>query len=234
MTSDIRNLFQNVQTNFPSSLRADGWYIAVTSALITLNHQAQIPELYLYLIGLEEFKTAEQRKRLSLRLRDVFMKVWTLVGIPKVIEAVVALAKVEAVGDVESEGTKDGVKLDKELERRGTESIGKIYRDNLQPIFNSFGSHANDFEWLEKNIIYGLFLSDNSVLSDVETQLVTVPAMLCQGLKGPTMWHLRGTRRLGVSEEDVEGVQVAVEMVAKWAGRSTEGWARVKDIEKEV
>ncbi|KAI9704790.1 MAG: hypothetical protein M1836_006570 [Candelina mexicana] len=214
MASDIRALFQNIETTFPSSLRAD--------------------DLYLYLLTQKEFQTSEQRKRLSLRLRDVLMKVWTLVGIPKVIEAVVALAKVEAEGDGVGEGTKQGIQLDEEVEKRGTESITKIYRDNLQPIFNTFGSHAKDFEWLEKSIIYGLFLSDNTVLSDVETQLVTVPAMLCHGLRGPTMWHLRGTRRLGVSEEDVEGVQVAVEMVAKWAGRSVEGWARVRDVEEEV
>ncbi len=48
------------------------------------------------------------------------------------------------------------------------------------------------------------------------------------------MWHLRGTRRLGVSKEDVEGVQQAVEMVAKWAGTSVEGWPRVGDVEMEV
>lgn len=77
-------------------------------------------------------------------------------------------------------------------------------------------------------------MSDNSVLSDVEVELVVLPAILCQGLKGPTMWHLRGTRRLGVNEEDVERVQIAVESVARWAGISIEGWLRVRDIEDEV
>ena len=44
------------------------------------------------------------------------------------------------------------------------------------------------------------------------------------------MWHLRGLRRLGISAEDVEGVQRAVEQVARWAGKETEGWARVEDV----
>ncbi len=48
------------------------------------------------------------------------------------------------------------------------------------------------------------------------------------------MWHLRGTRRLGVSREEVESVQEAVEAVARWAGRSTERWPRVGDVEGEV
>lgn len=51
------------------------------------------------------------------------------------------------------------------------------------------------------------------------------------------MWHLRGLRRLGVSEEDVERVQEAVGMVAKWAGKSAEevdGWVRVREVRDQV
>lgn len=57
---------------------------------------------------------------------------------------------------------------------------------------------------------------------------------MCQGLRAPTLWHLRGLRRLGVSAEEVETVQEGVEAVARWAGRGTEGWARVADVEGEV
>ena len=57
-------------------------------------------------------------------------------------------------------------------------------------------------------------------------------SIMCQGLKPPTIWHLRGLRRLGVSEEDVERVQTAIEEVARWSGKSTEGWARVTDVPK--
>lgn len=32
----------------------------------------------------------------------------------------------------------------------------------------------------------------------------------------------------------MEAVQEAVEAVARWAGRSTEGWARVGEVEGEV
>lgn len=78
--------------------------------------------------------------------------------------------------------------------------------------------------WLEKDIIYGLFLADFSVLSAVETELVILPAIMCQGLEGPTGWHIRGTRRLGVSVEDVEGICAAAITVARWAGRDVTGW----------
>ena len=113
---------------------------------------------------------------------------------------------------------------------RGTKFIQQIYKENLSPIFSSWGSYKPDFEWMEKAVIYGLFLSDHDLLSAVESELVTLSAIMCQGIAAPTLWHLRGLRRLGVSDDDVELVQRAIEAVAKWAGRDVQGWPRVTDI----
>jgi hypothetical protein len=88
--------------------------------------------------------------------------------------------------------------------------------------------------WMERAVIYGLFLSDHSVLSDVESELVILSSIMLQGLSAPTIWHLRGLRRLGVSEEDTELVQQAIEAVATWTGKSVEGWPRVKDIPDQI
>lgn len=113
---------------------------------------------------------------------------------------------------------------------RGTKFLQQLYRENLDPIFASWGSYGPDFEWVERAVLYGLFLSDHEILSAVETELVSLPAIMCQGWPAPTLWHLRGFRRLGVSEGDVELVQRGIEAVATWAGRSVEGWPRVKDV----
>lgn len=113
---------------------------------------------------------------------------------------------------------------------RGTKFLQQLYRENLEPIFSSWGSYGPDFMWMERAVIYGLFLSDHEVLSAVEAELVTLASIMSQGLSGPTIWHLRGLRRLGVSEDDVESVQKAIEAVATWAGKSVEGWPRVTDV----
>jgi len=68
----------------------------------------------------------------------------------------------------------------------------------------------------------------------VEAELVILSAIMCQGYRMPTIWHLRGLRRLGVSEDDVEKVQSTIEAVAIWAGKSIEGWPRVTDVTDEV
>jgi hypothetical protein len=122
------------------------------------------------------------------------------------------------------------IDFNNEIPTRGTEFLQQLYRKNLAPICSSWGSFANDFMWMERTVIYGLFLSDHEVLSAVEAELVILTSIMCQGLSAPTIWHLRGLRRLGVSEEDTEKVQQVVEAVATWSGRSVEGWARVKDV----
>ena len=92
--------------------------------------------------------------------------------------------------------------------QRGTAFIQTLYAQNMTPLFSTWGSHRADFEFLERNIIYGLYLSDHEVLSEIEAEVVILTAIMCQGLKAPTIYHLRGLRRLGVSSEDVEALYV--------------------------
>jgi uncharacterized alpha-E superfamily protein len=65
-------------------------------------------------------------------------------------------------------------------------------------------------DWISKNISYGLYLSDHSIIDDVETELVVLSGIMIQNLPRETGWHLRGTRRIGVSVEDVETIQQCV------------------------
>lgn len=110
----------------------------------------------------------------------------------------------------------------------------RLYHGDLAAIFSTLGTNAPLVKWVDEAIVYGLFLADHQILSDVEAELVCLICIMCQGLRAPTMWHLKGTRRLGVSEDDVEAVQRAVEILASWAGRNTEEWARAGDVRDEV
>lgn len=110
--------------------------------------------------------------------------------------------------------------------------------------------------WLSIEITYGLYLSDHSILDGVETELVVLSGIMIQNLPRETGWHLRGTRRIGVSHEDVETIQQCVsfvptqslvirflladvsvgkiEKVAAFCGLQLTRVPRVKDIEHEV
>ena len=64
--------------------------------------------------------------------------------------------------------------------------------------------------WISANITYGLYLSDRQILDDIDTEMVVLSGIMIQNLKRETGWHLRGTRRVGVSYEDVETIQQCV------------------------
>ncbi len=88
--------------------------------------------------------------------------------------------------------------------------------------------------WISREITYGLYLSDHSVLNGLETELVVISGIMIQNLNTTTGWHLRAMRRIGISTEDVELVQQCIELVAQFAGIGLNKVPRVKDIEHEV
>lgn len=69
---------------------------------------------------------------------------------------------------------------------------------------------------LSIEITYGLYLSDHSILGPVETELIVLSGIMMQNMARETGWHLRGTRRIGVSSEDVEVVQQSVRSLWCW------------------
>jgi hypothetical protein len=73
--------------------------------------------------------------------------------------------------------------------------------------------------WTSKQITYGLYLSDHSILNDVETELTVLSGIMIQNLPRETAWHLRGTRRIGVGSEDVETIQQCVSAQQPWVVR---------------
>ena len=72
-------------------------------------------------------------------------------------------------------------------------------------------------DWTSKQITYGLYLSDHSILNDIETEITVLSGIMIQNLPRETGWHLRGTRRIGVSMEDTETIQRCVSWLASTA-----------------
>ncbi len=92
---------------------------------------------------------------------------------------------------------------------RGNKWLNTIYKSNLSTATDQFAAHK-DFEFISREITYGFYLSDHSILTQLETELVTLCGLMIQNLPMETAWHLRGTRRIGVSMEDTELVQQCV------------------------
>jgi hypothetical protein len=84
-----------------------------------------------------------------------------------------------------------------------------IYAGDLSTSTGPFQAHK-DFDFISRQITYGFYLSDHSILGPLDTELVTLAGIMIQNLPLQTAWHLRGTRRVGVSMDDVEFVQQCV------------------------
>ena len=79
---------------------------------------------------------------------------------------------------------------------RGAVVADSIYGSLLLRIFDTWGSHREDLKYHEMYMAYGLYLSDFSILTPIETEVVVYSAISCLGLRGPGLWHLRGIGRL--------------------------------------
>ena len=128
--------------------------------------------------------------------------------------------------------------------------LSHIYGPDLLPkIFSTWGQFRGDFVFLEMSVIYGLYLADHSVLSEIQASCVTVACMLCTGFGLPALWHLRGLcRLLGARGDTVAQNQEVVDKVQRLADAVREcvvyydmkdkakasKWPRVADVEQEL
>jgi hypothetical protein len=136
-----------------------------------------------------------------------------------------------------------------EIEQRGKNTINSIYGPLLPKIFAGFGAHKADVAHMELAHVYGLYLSDHSVLTAIESEVVVLTAILCTGLRSPGLWHVRGLGRLlGARGPDAEnsvkdvirGVKMAAMTCVEFCGAEMEGrvrlseWPNVGDVSREL
>jgi hypothetical protein len=165
--------------------------------------------LYNYLISKPQFSTPESRQALIRRLREALVKNVSIQGVCKPLEALFSISKAERPEDKDYSCSRETWQAGPENRRRGEKWLNTIYKSNLSTATDQFAAHK-DFDFISREITYGFYLSDHSILAPLETELVTLAGIMIQNLPLETAWHLRGTRRVGVSMEDVELVQQCV------------------------
>jgi len=210
----ITVLFSKVERAFPASMK-EGWYLTMTSTLIACGLQRHMGDLYKYLIL--RYPRPEDRQHLSRRLREVHFKSIIVSGIPKVMDSIALLASLEREEDQDHSMTRQEWQADEENHQRGLDVQEILFKGLNEGIVASWGSHR-EIAWISTDISYGLFLADHKILDIVETELVTMPAVMCQNLAKPTSWHLQACRNVGMSNQDIKAIQDVVDMVAGFAG----------------
>ncbi|KPI37394.1 uncharacterized protein AB675_10389 [Cyphellophora attinorum] len=263
----LGNLCEKVKALIPEELGEDSWYLLVAAILAQSTQPQLLATLYQHLST-----NREANLQISLRFRDILLKQVTLVGAPQVLCALIPLAKVDCVdyGHDDPASATKASKLSPEwtdftvsgIHARGTGTIESIYGPLLPKIFDSFGAHSKDIEFMEKFTVYGLYLSDFTHLSALETELVVFTTIMCLGFKGPATWHMRGMGRLmgarGTDEttkvmtrikDNLRNIKVAAMEVVEWLGpemvsrssleadpsdSSGRGWPNVGDVVRNL
>ncbi|MCJ1407307.1 hypothetical protein MMC19_001378 [Ptychographa xylographoides] len=202
------------------------------AALIGTGNPSLVGALYEYLVGTRQYETPIARQQLVRRMREAMIKCVILNGIPVVMEAFVSLTKVEKPEDQDHSFTREGWQADAINHERGLSVLIKLYRDENEKIWATFGSHK-DIPWISTDISYGLFLADHRILDILESQMVILPAIMCQNLAVATHWHLRGCLRLGLTRIEVEQLQRTIEGIIQACGKSLDKIGRVADVESD-
>lgn len=231
--ADAATLFEAIERKFPHrALSSESWYLVVLSSLVGVEPERAV-NLYNYLISKPQFSTPESRQALIRRLRETLVKNVSIQGVCKPLEALFSISKIERPEDKDYSFLRENWQAGPENRKRGEKWLNTIYQSNLSTATDQFAAHK-DFDFISREITYGFYLSDHSILTPLETELVTLAGIMIQNLPLETAWHLRGTRRVGVSMDDVEVVQQCIEMVAKFGGAKLHRVPRVADIEHEV
>jgi len=227
-------LFRTIEERFSSTnLGGRRWYLVAISALVGGGRPEIAANLYQYLIQQSQYSTSESRQALVRRLREALVKCVSIVGVCRPLEAIFCIDEVERPEDKDYSFSREHWQSGDENHERGTAWLQKLYQGNIDPIFRKFDAHK-DFAWITSEISYGLYLSDHTILDGIDTEMVVLAGIMIQNLRHETHWHLRGTRRLGVSMEDVEVVHQCIELVARFTGSPLNRVPHVADVEHEV
>ncbi|KAK4209355.1 hypothetical protein QBC37DRAFT_54488 [Rhypophila decipiens] len=229
VSQSLTDLFNKVEAEFPPRFREHGWYLTVLASFVGTGQQQLAGRLHQHLISQPQYETSEARQALVRRMREALVKCIIINGIPVVIEAITSISDVERDEDWDYSCSRADWNVGPESSERAAKVLKVLYKSEEGGHVKNLQSHL-DIPWISVNVSYGLFLSNHRILNMQETELVVLPAIMTQNLRGPTYWYLRACLRVGIEPDEVEAIHQAIEAVAEYGG-STLDVQRVKDVD---
>ena len=230
---DPSTLFPLIEEAFKSTTLAPRWYLVTLASLVGGTEPLLAADLYTYLLTKPAYQTPSSRQALIRTIREALLKLVSLIGVCKPLEAILAIAKIERPEDRDYTFTRSNWSNDEANHARGMDWLEKIYTRDTEKTLGLFDAHK-DFRWVSTEITYGLYLSDRQVLDDWDTEVVVLAGIMIQNLPLETAWHIRGSRRIGMSLEDVKAVMEGVRKVGEFMGTDLGRIPKAEDVEKEV
>ncbi|KAF3807999.1 hypothetical protein GCG54_00012577 [Colletotrichum gloeosporioides] len=214
------------------------WYFIAATTLMVLNRPDEIPKVYKHIMrhGVgpgDDTPGADEQLMMSRKLREALVKASAVGGLPKAINSLMELKKVtpEHLLDEPCDGDSNAVSPTSrhqdvhvtpasKIIERGHQFWNNTYGKISRRIMSQLDRSGTEDLGLTARLMYGYILSNNNVLSPVETSYVLIAGLIPQDrqvnpqLKG----HLRGALNNGATADEVRAVRGIVIEICEASG----------------
>lgn len=138
------DLLKSIEQHFPSkTLGTDKWFILAIAAISAGGHPEFSADLYLHLITRPEYSTPSERQALVRRLRETLIKLVSVVGVPKPLEAIFAIGAVERDEDKDYSFSREHWQSGEANLKRGMDWLDQIYKANHNATEDALAAHKD-------------------------------------------------------------------------------------------
>ncbi|KAK7538740.1 AhpD-like protein [Phyllosticta citribraziliensis] len=211
------------------------WYYVAGVTLSALNRPDEVPNLLISALKDSASPTIadgglglslEEQLYIIRRLREGLIKSAAVVGVPKVINALLALksATPENLLDESPDSSPTGRRAEvycqsfSSVWKRGQLFFEKVYGKISKRVMGQMDRSGTEDLGLAARLMYGYILSNEKVLDAKETSFVCIAGLIPQDVNPQLKGHLRGALNNGATVEEVRAVRDAVIQICQAAG----------------
>ncbi|KAJ5363871.1 uncharacterized protein N7496_009584 [Penicillium cataractarum] len=211
----------------------DQWYIVAATAMAAAGAGPDVTELYQMAT---KGKSLDEEKHIQRRLKEAILKTSILYGVPRSLQALLPLFSILKEEQIDhygprTEAMKNG-ETQEERRNRGRQHFDTLWTPvAAQANRNKNFKYQPDLYLLNLETIYELWLSENTILNAVETQMCTTAALICSGSPQQAMWHTKGIVRHGGSLDTARFAQDIALRIGKEYGCKVDAVAKVDEID---
>ncbi|KPM39813.1 hypothetical protein AK830_g6728 [Neonectria ditissima] len=209
------------------------WYIVAASALTAACAGEQVAKLYQLVT---QDLPVETRKLVQRRIKEALLKGSILYGVPRAAQGLGPLYRSLPEDEIDLFSPRTEKLKSKEYEQERAEKARR-YFDVLWGPAAAEQQRARvlkfhpDHYLLNVKTNYELWISEDAILSNVETQMCTTALLICNNSPEQALWHVRGLLRHGATVKQARFAQDVGLAVASHFGAKTGDITMAEDVE---
>jgi len=207
------------------------WYLITATTLSVLNRPDEIPFVYRYALdhdagAFDSTHVHEEKLKISRRMREALIKAAATGGLPKTINALLALKTAtpqnlqdEPLAYSPTSRPADVYDLPaSQILHRGQKFFDKIYGKVAKRVMGQMDRSGTEDLGITARLMYGYILSNTNVLSPSESSFVLIAGLIPQDVNPQLKGHLKGALNGGATVEEVRAVRAVVIEICEACG----------------